>query len=220
MVIVCTRFNDYCVCRKYMQPDGDMPSDENQPMISGDVQSGGFAQTGMQPGTIIIDPNTGLPQNVIIMQQPSAAPKVVGILVIIWGSIFTILSAIGLLGLSLYTDSDSDLYVKQVADSPTILYLITGVSIFAFIGQIVGGSFIVQKKKMGIFITWACLVVLFIGDIVTELVYPDLIASQAGDLGTSLNLGFSAVCSGICGLLAAIPLMVSGNGMDGQNQIL
>ncbi|MBT3658043.1 MAG: hypothetical protein HN544_07600 [Euryarchaeota archaeon] len=154
------------------------------------------------------------------MQQPSAAPKVVGILVIIWGSIFTILSAIGVIGLSLYTDSDSDLYVKQVADSPTILYLITGVSIFAFIGQIVGGSFMVQKKKMGIFITWACLVVLFIGDIATELVYPDLTASQAGDLGTGLNLGFSAVCSGICGLLVAIPLMVSGNGMDGQNQIL
>lgn len=220
MVIVCTRFNDYWVCRKFMQPEGNVPDDNSEPMISGDVQSGQFIQQGMQPGTIIIDPNTGLPQNVIIMQQPSAAPKVVGILVIIWGSIFTILSAIGVIGLSLYTDSDSDLYVKQVADSPTILYLITGISIFAFIGQIVGGSFMVQKKKMGIFITWACLVVLFIGDIATELVYPDLTGSQAGDLGTSLNLGFSAVCSGICGLLVAIPLMVSGNGMDGQNQIL
>ena len=203
-----------------MQPEGNMPDENNEPMISGDVQSGQFVQQGMQPGTIMIDPNTGLPQNIIIMQQPSAAPKVVGILVIIWGSIFTILSAIGVIGLSLYTDSDSDLYVKQVADSPTILYLITGVSIFAFIGQIVGGSFMVQKKKMGIFTTWACLVVLFIGDIATELVYPDLTASQAGDLGTGLNLGFSAVCSGICGLLVAIPLMVSGNGMDGQNQIL
>ena len=203
-----------------MQPDESKPGGITDSVISGDVHYHNTTQTGMQPGTIMIDPNTGLPQNVIIMQQPSAAPKVVGILVIIWGSIFTILSAIGVIGLSLYTDSDSDLYVKQVADSPTILYLITGISIFAFIGQIVGGSFMVQKKKMGIFITWACLVVLFIGDIATELVYPDLTGSQAGDLGTSLNLGFSAVCSGICGLLVAIPLMVSGNGMDGQNQIL
>ena len=203
-----------------MQPEGNMPDENNEPMISGDVQSGQFVQQGMQPGTIMIDPNTGLPQNIIIMQQPSAAPKVVGILIIIWGSIFTVLSAIGILGLSFYTDSDSELYVKQVADSPTILYLVTGVSILAFIGQIVGGSFIVQKKKMGIYITWACLVVLFIGDIVTELVYPDLISSQGSDFGTSLNLGFSAVCQGICALLVAIPLMVSGNGMDGQNQIL
>ena len=203
-----------------MQPDESKPGGITDSVISGDVHYHNTTQTGMQPGTIMIDPNTGLPQNVIIMQQPSAAPKVVGILVIIWGSIFTILSAIGVIGLSLYTDSDSDMYVKQVADSPTILYLITGISIFAVIGQIVGGSFMVQKKKMGIFITLACLVVLFIGDIAIELVYPDLAASQPNDLGTSLNLGFSAVCSGICGLLVAIPLMVSGNGMDGQNQIL
>ena len=203
-----------------MQPDGDVPSDENQPMISGDVQSGGFVQTGMQPGTIIIDPNTGLPQNVIIMQQPSAAPKVVGILIIIWGSLLSMLTVLGILGLSLITDSDSELYVEQVADSPTILYMVTAVALLAYIGQIVGGSFIVQKKKMGIYITWACLVVLFIGEVVTQLVYPDLAASQGNDFGTSLNLGFTAVCQGICALLVAIPLMVSGNGMDGQNQIL
>ena len=197
-----------------------MPDDNNEPIISGNVQSGQYVQQGMQPSTIIIDPNTGLPQNVIIMQQPSAAPKVVGILVIIWGSILTILTAISFIGLSLITDSDSEIYVEQVADSPTILYAITAISLLAFIGQIVGGSFMVQKKKLGIYLTWACLVVLFIGDVVTELVYPDLVASQGSDFGTSLNLGFSAVCQGICALLVAIPLMVSGNGMDGQNQIL
>jgi hypothetical protein len=141
-------------------------------------------------------------------------------LVIIWGSILTILTAISFIGLSLITDSDSEIYVEQVADSPTILYAITAISLLAFIGQIVGGSFMVQKKKLGIYLTWACLVVLFIGDVVTELVYPDLVASQGSDFGTSLNLGFSAVCQGICALLVAIPLMVSGNGMDGQNQIL
>ena len=203
-----------------MEPDASKPSGITDSVISGDVHNHNYAQTGLQPGTIMIDPNTGMPQNVIIMQQPSAAPKVIGIMIIIWGSVFTILSCIAILGLSFYTDSDSDLYIEQVANSPTILYLITGVTILAFIGQIVGGSFMVQKKTMGIFITWASLGVLFIGDIVTELVYPDLIASQTGDLGTSLNLGFSAVCSGICGLLAAIPLMISGNGMDGENQIL
>ena len=56
-----------------MQPDGNLPDNENQQMISG------------QPQSIMIDPMTGLPQNVIIIQQPSAGPKVVGILVIIWG---------------------------------------------------------------------------------------------------------------------------------------
>ena len=55
------------------------------------------------PQQVIVDPLTGMPQNVLIIQQPSNAPKIVGILVIIWGSVLTIISLIGLLGLSLYT---------------------------------------------------------------------------------------------------------------------
>ena len=38
------------------------------------------------PQQIIIDPNTGLPQNVIIIQQPSS-PKIIGIFIIIFGAI-------------------------------------------------------------------------------------------------------------------------------------
>ena len=48
-----------------------MQPDDNEPMISGDVQNTQFVQTGMQPQpqTVIIDPMTGLPQNVIMIQQ-------------------------------------------------------------------------------------------------------------------------------------------------------
>ena len=203
-----------------MQPDESKPSGIADSVISGDVHNHNYAQTGLQPGTIMIDPNTGMPQNVIIMQQPSAAPKVVGILVIIWSSILTIVSLIGFLGFTLITDKNSELYVEQVADNPNWVYLLTGISILCFIGQIVGGSFMIQKKKMGIYITWACLGVLFIGDIAIELIYPDLSASQQGDFGTGINLGLSAVCSGICGLLVAIPLMISDSGMDNSMKIL
>ena len=40
-----------------------------------------------EPQPIIIDPNTGLPQNVMIIQQESSGPQVIGILVIIYGAI-------------------------------------------------------------------------------------------------------------------------------------
>ena len=49
------------------------------------------------PQQIIIDPNTGLPQNVIIIQQPSSAPKIIGIFIIIFGAI-TILGEVASLG--------------------------------------------------------------------------------------------------------------------------
>ena len=122
-----------------MQPDESKPGGITDSVISGDVHYHNTTQTGMQPDTIIIDPNTGLPQNVIIMQQPSAAPKVVGILIIIWGSLLSMLTALGIIGLSLITDSDSELYVEQVGDSPMVLYLVTAVALLAYIGQIVGG---------------------------------------------------------------------------------
>ena len=46
-----------------------------------------------QPQQIVINPNTGLPQNVIIIQEPSGGPKVVGILIILWG-VFSILGEV------------------------------------------------------------------------------------------------------------------------------
>jgi len=203
-----------------MQPDESKPSGIADSVISGDVHNHNYAQTGLQPGTIMIDPNTGMPQNVIIMQQPSSAPKVVGILVIIWGSILTAISLIGLIGLTLLIDKDSELYVEQVANNPAWIYILTVIYVLCYIYQILGGSFMIQKKKMGIYITWACLGVIFIGDIAMELIYPDLSASQQGDFGTGINLGFSAVCSGVCGLLVAIPLMISDSGMDNSMKIL
>ena len=52
------------------------------------------------PQQIIIDPNTGLPQNVIIIQQPPPGPKIIGILIIIFGAI-TILGEVASLGESI-----------------------------------------------------------------------------------------------------------------------
>ena len=49
------------------------------------------------PQSIVIDPNTGLPQNVTIIQQPSSGPKIIGILIIIWG-VFGILGEVINLG--------------------------------------------------------------------------------------------------------------------------
>ena len=92
-----------------MQTDSDVPEEDNQPTISGDVQSGQFVAVGMQPQTVIIDSNTGLPQNVIIMEQPSSAPKVVGIFVIIYGAIGVLGSALGLFGSALLAEIDDDL---------------------------------------------------------------------------------------------------------------
>ena len=171
------------------------------------------------PQSIYIDPNTGLPQNVVIIQQESSAPKVVGILVIIYGAILGVLTLIAMLGVSLITDRNSDIYSSDVADSPTMMYVILGIALLCCIGQVVGGIFMTQKKKMGVHLVWVTIIISFAADILMELTYPDYIAAQAGSMSTSLNIAFSGVCSVICGVIVAIPLMVSGSGMDNSSLI-
>jgi|TARA_B100001758_G_scaffold47523_1_gene38246 hypothetical protein len=171
------------------------------------------------PQTVIIDPNTGLPQNIVIIQQESSAPKVVGILIIIYGALMGVLTLIAMLGVSLMTDPDSDLYSKDVADSPTIMYVILGIAVLCCIGQVVGGIFMNQKKKMGIHLVWVTILISFAADILMELTYPDYIAAQAGAMSTSMNIAFNGVCSIICGVIVAIPLMVTGSGMDDSSLI-
>ena len=171
------------------------------------------------PQTVIIDPNTGLPQNIVIIQQESSAPKVVGILIIIYGALMGVLTLIAMLGVSLMTDPDSDLYSKDVADSPTMMYVILGIAVLCCIGQVVGGIFMNQKKKMGIHLVWVTILISFAADILMELTYPDYIAAQAGAMSTSMNIAFTGVCSIICGVIVAIPLMVTGSGMDDSSLI-
>ena len=202
-----------------MQPDESQIDGDKQVMISGDVQNPQFVQTGMQPQTVIIDPNTGMPQNVIIMQQPSSAPKVIGILVIIYSGILTLLTAIGILGLSLLMDPDSSDYISEYADNSTVLYLTMLISLGLLIAQIVGGSFIIQKKTQGIYIVWICLAITAIINVIVELRYPE-ITEAGGGFSTSIAIGQTLVCGGICGLLVAIPLMISDSGMDNSMKIL
>ena len=54
-----------------------------------------------------------------------------------------------------------------------------------------------------------------IGDIqIMNMTYSDYVSNQAGGLSTGVDIAFSGVCTLICGVIAAIPLMVSGSGMD------
>ena len=171
------------------------------------------------PQTIVIDPNTGLPQNVVIIQQESSAPQVVGILIIIYGAIIGVFTLIAMLGVSLITDPDSEIYSKDVADSPTMMYVILAIALLCCIGQVVGGIFINKKKKMGIHLVWITLLISFAVDILMEFTYPDYIAAQPGAMSTSVNIAFSGVCSVICGVIVAIPLMITGSGMDDSSLI-
>ena len=117
-----------------MQPDGSLP-DDNQPMISG------------QPQSIMIDPMTGLPQNVIIMQQPSSAPQIVGILVIIYGAITVLASVLGVFGSSILASEVDDSLLNDYA---THLMIFSLASVLLSIATIISGIWINNRQTKGV----------------------------------------------------------------------
>jgi len=189
-----------------------MQPDDNEPMISGDVQNTQFVQTGMQPQpqTVIIDPMTGLPQNVIIMQQPSSAPQVVGILVIIYGAISFLGSALGVFGSSLLASEVDDSLLNEYA---TQLIVFSLASVFISIATIISGVWINNRQTKGVHLAFVAIGVGLLLSILQQMIIPAELSDPSG-VGQAIGIGMSVVCNGICGLIVAIPLMVSGSGMD------
>jgi len=163
---------------------------------------------------------TGMPQQIsgtqhqmILMQQPSSAPKVIGIFVIIWGGL-QILSTIGgafindILPEASQVDATMEWYD----------YLFTLLSIAFGLGFIFAGNAISNRQKFGVHLTWILLSVGLVLGIVMAFFEPMPPAPDGQEVNKSLFLGIAIggqlFCNAICGLLAAIPLMASNTLME------
>ena len=170
------------------------------------------------PQQVIIDPLTGMPQNVIIIQEPSGGPKVVGILVILWGA-FSILGEL-----------------MNISDNFELGGIFIGMSVVNMgigAGFIAGGIMMTNYQKRGVHLSLVMIIVSAIVGIFVIMMMPDILddvaeeenltAEEREDLDEYMGaiIGFSAIfvviCNGICGLIIAIPLMISNNGLDNSS---
>ena len=163
---------------------------------------------------------TGMPQQIsgtqhqmILMQQPSSAPKVIGIFVIIWGGL-QILSTIG--GAFI-----NDILPEASQVDATMQwydYLFTLLSIAFGLGFIYAGYAISNRQKFGVHLTWILLSVGLVLGIVMAFFEPMPPAPDGQAVNNSLFLGIAIggqlFCNAIRGLLAAIPLMASNTLME------
>ena len=157
----------------------------------------------------------GAQQQMILLQQPSSAPKVIGIFVIIYGAINALFGLIGALGGALLsTKSDLGLYGSDVSLQVILFALI---SVGFGIGFIITGVQINNRKKIGVQLSWILIALsLVLGVLQTMLATPEEIASTGlnNDAFYGIQIGGTIVCNAICGLLVAIPLMVNNSMMD------
>lgn len=147
----------------------------------------------------------------IYLQPPSGAAKVMGILLILWGA----LQGLGLL--NLFVDP-VDPMTGEVLDYPAAAKVLDGLSTVAgLVGFIAAGVFLTRYEKRGVFVAMGVIGAQFVLGLASFAAgTPDGgLGSMFGD-GAAFGIwaGVSAFCSGICALIVAIPLMVSNNGLQ------
>ena len=156
--------------------------------------------------------STGFGNQIIMLQPPSNAAKVIGILLIIWGAINSIFLLLAILGWS-----NSDIREQQGIDGTTIvLNIISGV---VSIGtSIIGGIWMMNYQRKGVYLVLIGIIIGFLFSIILSFTGSTDVAAQDTGLNesvvSSIAVGISAVCSAVCGLIVAIPLMISNNGLD------
>ena len=160
---------------------------------------------------------TGTQHQMIMMQQPSSAPNVIGVFVIIWGGL-QILSTIGgafindLLPEASQVDATMEWYD----------YLFSLLSIVFGLGFIYAGYAITNRQKFGVHLAWILLSVGLVLGIVMAFFEPMPDAPEGQEVNKNLFLGIAIggqlFCNAICGLLVAIPLMANNTLMEPRKE--
>lgn len=182
-----------------------------QPNPWDDLQTEGSAPQVMIDGQTA-QISTGFNNQVILLQPPSSAAKVIGILLIIWGainSIFLLLAAVGW--------SSSEIREEQgITTSNIILSSVSG--IISVATSILGGIWMMNYQRKGVYLVLIGIIIGFLFSIALSLTGNTDAAAADADLNesmvSSIAIGISAVCSAVCGLIVAIPLMIANNGLD------
>jgi hypothetical protein len=152
----------------------------------------------------------GAQPQMIMLQQPSSAPKVIGIFVIIYGALNALGGIIGVFGGALL-ESQFD-----TGGSGTMMIAFSMLSTLIGVGFVLSGAQINQRKKSGVQLSWILILVTLILGLAQIALMP------VDFTGTGVNesfyygsqIGGQVICNGICGLLVAIPLMVNNSMMD------
>ncbi len=174
-------------------------SDEEKDVFSGSVTS--------QPQMVNVQ--TSGPMYIV---ERSSAPQVIGILVIVYYILTTLMSLLSWLSLDFISDIDD----SGVEALPTGLLLgVIFLSLIPAVIGIFGGFKIFQYKKQGIWITLGAIVTAWLISIVNTALTSDY-SGGTGDAG--LDAMFQGVCGifcvAICGIIVCIPLFMANSGLE------
>ena len=169
-------------------------------------------------GNQVISGSVGNPQmgGVMYLQPPSAAPKVMGILLIIY-------AAFNLFGiLTIFVPAQPDPISGEIIEMSSALMAVNILNVLiTSAGFALGGYWMLNYQRKGMHLALLTVLVATILAIVAIPLGAAEAANSTFELlgvsegGTSaIFAAFTLFCQGICALIVAIPLLVSNNGFD------
>ena len=150
---------------------------------------------------------------IIMLQPPSSAAKVIAILCIIWASFGIIGTLLGFLTLPSIGDPGREIYIPEFEWYKEVAYVNIFSELVFTVVLLVGAIMLLKKKKLGVYVILGSVGFGLLRDLVMNTTYPEF-ASAAGGIDSTLLSVISIFCSVLCGLLAAIPLMIQNNGLE------
>ena len=196
---------------------GEVASEQNESIPSMIISDGASSNENVLTG---VTQTISAQQNqMVLMQKPSDAPKIIGVLVILWGG-FTILLT---LASPFINESINNLLPEEERLDLTmdaIDYFIALVSILTGLAFIYSGSLLTKRQRFGVQLTFGIIIFSFIVSLITFLLEPVPQSQEdAPGMHYGLGIGFQIFCGAICFLIAAIPLMVNNAHLEPVNLV-
>ena len=154
----------------------------------------------------------------IYLQPPSGAAKVIGIIMLIYGVVVGLLTLISLLSVNLFpAEQLSVLYgVDESNTSKLIVFLniSLGFSLFTSIGYVLAGVWVKNFQRRGVMLALLLTLLEFFFSMAIVFVFPEFMNEGFIAPGRGGLIVEGVFTSMFCGLIWAIPLMVANNGLD------
>ena len=155
-------------------------------------------------------------QPAVMVGPKSSLPKIMGILMMIYGVIMGLLSVLGLLVIGTTMDEYKNVGI-EVSSIYMYVEAITAVGVNFVVAY--AGNQVRNYQRSGVMTGLYAIGVSLVVSLIGTVMYADAMAEMAGDSAVGAAMGgigafFSVFCAAICGLLVALPILASADSLE------
>ena len=157
------------------------------------------------------------PGQLIYLQPPSNAAKVLGIIMIIYGVVIGFLTLISLLTVNILSVDELAQVYPDVIDKGKLVVFLNSQLAFALlssIGFVLAGVWVNNFQRRGVILALLLTLIELVLQFAMMFIFPEFINEGLIAPGRGGVIAEGVFSSMFCGLIWAIPLMVANNGLD------